>query len=137
VIELANKIQQRIDEYCMHHDPGIHIAVTTPEPEQWDSIPWPDTLHRYGWLDPAETDGHISGWAFPYQPELMAASVTGLTDEQVDDYLDAVLLYVTLYVRLDGFTDADERRRKVEDLMYDNHPERLTLLSRVQTGQAR
>lgn len=137
MLDLAGKIQERIDEYCMRYEYGLHIAVTTPDPALWDTIPWPDSLDRYGWLDPAETDGHISGWVFPYQPDLMAASVAGLAEHMVDDYIDAVLLYVTVYVGLNGYPDPDERRRKVEDLMYDNHPERLATLSLVQTGGGR
>lgn len=136
--QLAADIKERIDFFCMLHDPGIHIAVTTPDLDLWDTIPWPDSLYRYGWLDPAETDGHSSGWAFPYQPELMAASVAGLSRDKVEDYLDAVLLYVTLYIQLaDRFPSADDRRRKVEDMMYDSHPERLVLLSLVQSGRGR
>lgn len=133
--ELANFVKERIDYYCMRHEPGLRIAVSTPHMDLWDTIPWPDTLFRFGWLDPAPTDGHPSGWAFVYQPEVMAATVTGLDFHDVERYIDTVMLYVTMYIRIaTSIPDPGERRRKVEDLMYDHHPERLALLSLVQTG---
>lgn len=136
VHDLAAVIQERIDRFCMNISDGLGIAVTTPDMELWDTIPWPDTLFRYGWMDPARTDGHPSGWVFPYQPEVMAATVTGLDPTEVDRYVDALLLYVTLYIGAYRFEkDPAERRRKVEDLMYDTHPEELALMSYVQTGQ--
>ena len=136
--QLAARIRDRIDYFCIRHPGGIQIAVSTPDRKLWDSIPWPDTLFRCGWVDPAPTDGHPSGVVFVYQPEVMAESVSGLDPEGVDRYLDALLLYVTFSVDLLGrIADPGERRRRVEDLIYDHHPERLALLSLVQTGGGR
>ena len=133
--QLAARIQERIDYFCIRHPGGIQIAVSTPDRDLWDTLPWPETLFPCGWLDPTRTDGHSSGVVFVYQPEVMAESVTGLDPEGVERYIDAVLLYVTFYVDLlKRVDDPDERRRRVEDVIYDHHPERLALLSLVQTG---
>lgn len=133
--EIETFVKERIDYYCMRHQPGLQIAVSTPPMELWDTIPWPDTLFRYGWLDPAQTDGHPSGWAFIYQPEVMATTVAALDVANIERYVDAVLLYVTIYIQsYDAEPDPAERRRLVEDILYDHHPEKLALMSRVQTG---
>ena len=132
--QLAERIKHRIDTFCMAAEPdGIGIAVATPEPDAWADMPLPATLSFSGWIDPAATDGHPSGFVFIYSPETMAETVTGL-----DEYLEAVLLYVTCHVRFaPAIPDPDERRRMVEDRIYDHDPELLALLSHVQTGGAR
>jgi hypothetical protein len=135
---LAVRISSRIDYFCTRHPGGIDIAVATPRRALWDSVPWPATLYSWGWVDPAPTDDHRSGVVFTYQPEIMAESVAGMSEEGVERYIDALLLYVTFSVDLlDKIADPGERRRKVEDIIYDHHPERLALLSLVQTGGGR
>lgn len=132
---LASKIQERIDCFCMHH---LGIAVATPTRNDWDDMPMPATLLRSGWIDPAETDGHESGFVFIYCPEVIAETVRALHLGGINRYLETLLTYVELFVTLaEEIPVRDVRRHEVEHLIYDDAPEALSLLSDVQFGHWR
>jgi len=90
----------------------------------------PSGVHRpYGWMPPYQRVPQL--FVFRFCPTIIDSQTAHLSDDRMEEYLDAVAfvsdLHITNWERSD-----DERNRLVDRVLYDVAPGSFTLLTEVQ-----
>ena len=109
----------------------IRIPVADFPADEWDQVD-ADLGERFGFLWPRRFE---DGIIVAYSAEVIAQQTLGLDDAQLGHYLDLLELMLADYVADLGRHPErphDERRRLVEDQLWDLRPASVHWLSEVQ-----
>lgn len=127
----ATLIREILDSKIMR---DMGLAAATPEPVQWRDMD--DVVGPYGpfgmaWPIPHDDDDHpiLIGFC----PEIIDEQTDDLSDEELQEYLDALTFIMSKCVAI--FYSEPDRLKRVhiaENEMYDEAPEAMQLVNRVQ-----
>lgn len=108
--------------------PGCSLAVVSAE--EWLRLPV-EPRFRFGYLPPIDITDSGESWLVSVSPALIATVTEGLDDDLLDVYLTGVEALVLAHLMLEGESPAETMKR-VEDQIYEQAPEALTLMLSVE-----
>lgn len=119
-------IRYRLDKHVLE---DLQVAVATMDLDAWAEFAAEhDQDTRFGWTAPCEWDGIIT---VPYCPEAISVLTDTLSDNDFIVFMDTLEWMIDKHIAL-GETPYEERRRMIEDELYDLNPDVLAFFSNLE-----
>lgn len=101
------------------------------DPERWKAATEPGNLRRlYGWVPPYPQTP-VGPFVLEYCPEIIDAQTKDLSDDELDQYLEAIGFHASMHIQHHERT-IEERELLIDRTLYDIGPGSIALMSQVQ-----